>query len=120
MAARKSKFLTSAAKVVGKVRASKRVVGAMPDSPARRRFQTDSMSWPRGVTQPMPVMTTRLRMGRSTLFESFFYHRDTESTETHRDDGLTGHKLNTNEYECLLFFLGLGDFFQDDGGVLAA
>ena len=46
-------------KVVGKVEALKRVVGAMPDSLLRRRFQTDSMEWPIGVIQPIPVMTTR-------------------------------------------------------------
>ena len=33
--------------------------GMMPASPANRRFHTPSRSWPRGVTQPMPVMTTR-------------------------------------------------------------
>src|SRR3954451_8704584 len=45
--------------LVGKVLASKMVVREMPDSPLSRRFQTDSMEWPMGVTQPIPVMTTR-------------------------------------------------------------
>src|SRR5687768_5228390 len=45
--------------LVGKVEASKRVVRAMPDSPLSRRFHTPSMEWPIGVTQPIPVMTTR-------------------------------------------------------------
>ena len=34
-------------------------VKSMPDSPLSSRFQTDSMSCPIGVTQPMPVITTR-------------------------------------------------------------
>src|SRR5215212_6519828 len=45
--------------LVGKVEASKIVVRAIPDSPLRRRFHTPSMEWPIGVTQPIPVMTTR-------------------------------------------------------------
>src|SRR4051812_10555102 len=45
--------------LVGKVDASKSVVRAMPDSPLSRRFHTASMEWPIGVTQPIPVMTTR-------------------------------------------------------------
>src|SRR5215212_9431768 len=45
--------------LVGKVDASKSVVRAIPDSPLSRRFHTLSMEWPIGVTQPIPVMTTR-------------------------------------------------------------
>jgi len=44
---------------VGNVEASKIVVRDIPDSPARSRFHTLSMECPIGVTQPIPVMTTR-------------------------------------------------------------
>src|SRR5438477_12291564 len=49
--------------LVGKVDASKSVVRAIPDSPLSRRFHTPSMEWPIGVTQPIPVMTTRFILG---------------------------------------------------------
>src|SRR5688572_21953371 len=55
----KRKFLISALNVVGNVEASKSVVRSIPDSPASRRLHTPSMSWPIGVIQPIPVMTTR-------------------------------------------------------------
>src|SRR5213079_1072985 len=43
------------------------VVFAMPDSPLSRRFHTASMEWPIGVTQPMPVMTTRFMVQPSEV-----------------------------------------------------
>jgi hypothetical protein len=44
---------------VVKALASKTVIGPTPDSPATRRRQNSSREFPRGVTAPMPVTTTR-------------------------------------------------------------
>src|SRR4051794_36633255 len=53
------KPLTSPAMRVENWAASKSVMGATPDSPARRLFQVSSVPSPLGVTRPIPVMTTR-------------------------------------------------------------
>ena len=59
--------LTSPAMRVMKSLASKAVIGAMPDSPAIRRFQKSSRVLPIGVTAPSPVTTTRRRPGGCIL-----------------------------------------------------
>src|SRR5699024_9027384 len=55
-----SKFFTSAARETFWLEASYRVMGAMPHTPARAASQVSETVWPRGVTAPIPVMTTRL------------------------------------------------------------
>src|SRR5690606_23711208 len=57
-----SKSRTSPAKRVGKVEASKRVTGPMPDRPARMLAQACGTSLPTGLTIPSPVTTTRRRV----------------------------------------------------------
>src|SRR4051794_16660849 len=44
---------------------SKRLIGLTPLLPASAACQLLSMSWPRGVTAPMPVITTRSSMAPS-------------------------------------------------------
>src|SRR5215475_2435745 len=53
---------TSAAICTGKRLASNSVNRPTPERPAVSRSQTSLISDPSGVTQPTPVMTTRLRM----------------------------------------------------------
>ncbi len=55
-----SKSLTSAAKRVEKSVASNAVMGPTPLSPAMSRRQNSSLVFPKGVTAPRPVTTTRL------------------------------------------------------------
>ena len=54
-----AKRFTSPAKRVGKSCASKRVMSAIPLSPASTARQVASVPMPLGVTSPIPVMTTR-------------------------------------------------------------
>ena len=64
---RPSKSLTSPAMRTGKPDASKRVIGPMPDRPARIDAQASSTPTPTGETIPRPVTTTRrrdMRVGR--------------------------------------------------------
>src|SRR5205807_8110467 len=56
---------TSAANVVGKVLASKRVMGAAPLRPSICDWYKISGVSPSGVMTPIPVMTTRRCMSRS-------------------------------------------------------
>ncbi len=54
-----SKPLISPAMRVGIWLASNRVIGPIPDRPARREAQNSSAVLPTGVTAPAPVITTR-------------------------------------------------------------
>src|SRR5574342_865370 len=54
-----SKPFTSPAMRVGKVEASKRVMGPMPLRPATIAFQDSSTPIPTGLSRPSPVITTR-------------------------------------------------------------
>ncbi len=56
-----SKSRTSPAMVVLKSVVSKRVMGPMPDSPARSLLHVSSVPTPSGVTNPMPVIATLRR-----------------------------------------------------------
>ena len=56
-----SKPLTSPANRVIRLLASKRVMGAMPERPARMASQVSLTVFPNGVSVPSPVMTTRFR-----------------------------------------------------------
>src|SRR5207245_1531582 len=60
----RSKFFTSAAKVVGNRRASKWPIGATPLLPSSCDSYRSFTLWPSGVIAPMPVMTTRLLISR--------------------------------------------------------
>src|SRR5262249_55044795 len=62
----RSKSFTSAAKVVGKRRALKWLIGPTPLRPSHSAPNISATLWPSGVTAPMPVMTTRLRMIHQT------------------------------------------------------
>src|SRR5262249_33640942 len=55
-----SKPLTSPANLVANCEQSKRVMGPMPLCPRMTPCQVSSVPIPTGVTNPMPVMTTRL------------------------------------------------------------
>src|SRR2546422_5309811 len=54
-----SKFLISAAILVGKSVVSNRVMGPTPDLPLRRHCQVSRVPIPTAVTRQTPVMTTR-------------------------------------------------------------
>jgi hypothetical protein len=56
-----SKSFSSQAKVVAYPSAGKAVMGAAPERPSIRFFQLVSTSFPRGVTPPIPVITTLRR-----------------------------------------------------------
>src|SRR5690606_24113418 len=64
-----SKSRTSPANRVGKVDASNRVTGPMPDRPARMLVQACGMSLPTGLTIPRPVTTTLRRVMSSAAPE---------------------------------------------------
>src|SRR5688572_5775320 len=57
-----SKPLTSDAKVVGKLWASKRVIGPTAVRPSTWLAKRSPTVWPSGVMTPIPVMTTLRRM----------------------------------------------------------
>src|SRR5437763_2521390 len=54
-----SKLRTSAAILALCWEVSKRVIGPTPETPSTRLDQTVSVSWPMGVTKPIPVTATR-------------------------------------------------------------
>ncbi len=62
--------LISAASWVRKADASKSVIGPMPHRPATRPSHVDARSFPREVTAPSPVTTTRRSVHRPDLTES--------------------------------------------------
>ena len=68
---------TSAEMRVGKLLASKSVVKSTPDLPSLRLAHSCGTVVPRGVTQPMPVTTTRRLM-----VITFVKHGDAETQET--------------------------------------
>ena len=57
------KPFTSPAMRLGNLLASNRVMGAMPERPARSAYQVSSVPMPTGVTRPTPVTTTLRRIG---------------------------------------------------------
>src|SRR5436305_4950449 len=82
-----SKFFTSPAIRLGSSFASKRVIGPTPDFPAMAASQDCLVPIPRGVTRPIPVMTT-LRSTRCMCWTLFLVLVDEVHRVQHRLDVL--------------------------------